>query len=153
MQRLGKAEMGASLERVVQEGISGEAHGSTIDQLPTHCPGHQNRGSMSSCGRWKKDHSRVTMGFKVPPDFKVPWRWKASWKNLKPPWGGRRDGEGWESGRGPKSGIRWTDRQHEEAEGGWEMREGEGRVNTLKVAADKAGTTQEEGDRGPLFSL
>ena len=39
---------------------------------------------------------------------------------------------GWESGRGLKRGIRWTDRQHKEADGGGEGRERKGRANTPK---------------------
>lgn len=60
---------------------------------------------------------------------------------------------GWESGRGLKRGIRWTDRQHKEADGGGEGRERKGERIHQKVAADRRDHSGGEDGRGPLFSL
>lgn len=38
-QRIGRAGVGAPLERVVKEGSFEEAHGTTTDQSPSHHPG------------------------------------------------------------------------------------------------------------------
>ena len=51
---------------------------------------------------------------------------------------------GRELGRGLKRGIRWTDHQHKEADGGGRGEREKGESIHLKVAADKEGTTQEE---------